>query len=168
MMDSNSVENENGNTEDARLSDISADSSSALTSGVSHRFDILICSTCSKDVTSEPTSVNCDFDSCHHIFHPCCLGDAGPLDNEKWYCDKHDPSEREELCGRCKKGFGCDKCGQWFHSIIASVLMYQRNNLNILTTLKQPTHGNVKNVQRLHTLSLTNSSGDVWMVRTRS
>ena len=94
----------------------------------------LLCSLCNGDVTTEPTSVKCDFDSCRGIFHPSCLGDSGPIDNERWFCDKHTIGTPDDICGSCHKGQGnrkarwieCDACSTWYHisCVGVSVLQY--------------------------------------------
>ncbi len=46
----------------------------------------LLCAVCDTNLTTEPTSIRCDSEDCKYLFHPSCLGDTGPIDNEKWFC----------------------------------------------------------------------------------
>ena len=83
-------------------------------SGINRQEDRdLLCGDCGKDLTSEPTSVRCDGESCRKLFHPSCLGDEGPLDSEKWQCHwcqtKHEPSSAvSQAIHALRAESGCD------------------------------------------------------------
>jgi len=97
----------------------------------------LLCGICSKDLISEPCSIQCDNDSCKTIFHPKCLGKSAPVDSERWVCQKcrdnvenqqiiDAPDEENDICYNCPlcrsvvgdsdKALGCDGCEEWFHA----------------------------------------------------
>ena len=86
------------------------------------------CSACSSDLTSEAYSIKCNSRSCKHVFHPSCLGEAGPKDDNPWYCTlcniqqaKESASKRENDICICQKqvieenSIFCDSCHRWYH-----------------------------------------------------
>ncbi len=44
----------------------------------------LLCSACGEVPTTSPCSIQCD--NCKKIYHPSCLGNEAPADNEPWSC----------------------------------------------------------------------------------
>ncbi len=44
----------------------------------------LLCSACGEVPTTSPCSIQCD--NCKKIYHPACLGNEAPADNEPWSC----------------------------------------------------------------------------------
>ena len=97
----------------------------------------LTCSRCSQNVTTEPTSVKCDYDSCHRIFHPSCLGNTVPLDNKRWFCDSHDSVIQDDNCGICHTGQGnrkarwiqCDSFSTWYYISCVGVSVKQYEHI---------------------------------------
>ena len=93
-----------------------------------------LCSACSSDVTSESPSIICCSTTCKHIFHPSCLGDAGPIDNQPWFCtlcklqqEKELSSKRENDICICQRkvieenSIFCDCCHRWYHPACINV-----------------------------------------------
>ena len=89
---------------------------------------LLLCSACSSDLTTEAYSITCDSNTCKHIFHPSCLGNAGPIENEPWFCILCKQKQTIELKSRgendiciCQKrvfqedSIFCDSCYRWYH-----------------------------------------------------
>ena len=60
----------------------------SITYGSNDNEQTLPCSVCNSDLDSEPTIIRCDSAECKTLFHPSCLGDEAPLDNEKWICPR--------------------------------------------------------------------------------
>ncbi len=46
----------------------------------------LECSICNKDLAKVPCSIRCDNHRCRRLYHPSCLGNTAPADNEHWTC----------------------------------------------------------------------------------
>ena len=72
--------------------------------------------------------MKCCSTTCKHIFHPSCLGDAGPIDNHPWYCtlcklqqERESSSKRENDICICQRkvieenSIFCDYCHRWYH-----------------------------------------------------
>ena len=57
-----------------------------------------LCDKCGEDLTTESTSIGCDFESCNRWYHPSCLLPTTPLDEDhKWFCDLCE-DDRPPLC----------------------------------------------------------------------
>ena len=142
----NGGEEEERDSESARLSDTTSDASSHPTSEGNTDFvsnDVVtlpcgLCGICSKDLVSEPCSIQCDDFSCKRLFHPSCLGNSAPADNERWFChDCRDTEHDQQLqdspvedpnCPVCSvdvgyddQGLECDRCLCWFHADCSGV-----------------------------------------------
>ena len=88
----------------------------------------LPCSVCDRNLDSEPTIIRCDSEACKSLFHPSCLGNHAPLDNEKWLCPRcqkqltevESRQSESDICV-CQKrileedSIFCDSCRRWFH-----------------------------------------------------
>jgi hypothetical protein len=138
-MTSNGREDENGETESAKLSDTCRPEKSQYpspegTTHVSSSVVSLLCGICFKYLISEPCSIKCDNNSCKALLHTSCIGNYEPADSEPWICQKcrntdesqqsNDESENEiAICAVCNKtikdnGILCEghkPFKTWFH-----------------------------------------------------
>ncbi len=89
----------------------------------------LNCSICNKDLISEPNSIQCDSTSCKKLFHPLCLGDEAPYDNEAWFCHQCQENTQEDpncpVCrvdvGEAENGIVCERCNVWSHALCVQI-----------------------------------------------
>ncbi len=57
----------------------------------------LSCGVCGKGLATVPISIRCDSESCKQLFHPSCLENDAPFDNEKWLCQKCRPTDKSDV-----------------------------------------------------------------------
>ena len=83
---------------------------------VNDELEQWLCAECGQDLTTEKTSIGCDFKFCNRWFHPSCLKSIIPPEEEEWFChlcqsDEISPQNNSSNSrGRPKVDTGQTKC----------------------------------------------------------